>query len=78
MFRRSEPKLVIVLKRKLENLQNADDSENRAQIISEALQILSCKLVTFGPILKVISEEYCRAMKEYRKDILIEQKRREL
>ena len=78
MLRKSEPKLVTVLESKLKNLQNVEHSENRLEIVSEALQILSCKLVTFGPILKLILEEYSKAIKEYGKDVLIERKRREL
>ena len=78
MLRKSEPKLVTVLESKLKNLQNVEHSENRLEIVSEALQLLSCKLVTFGPTLKVIHEEYSKAIKEYGKDVLIERKRREL
>ena len=78
MLRKTEPKLVKVLKNKVENIQDIENVENRCQIISEVLQILSQKLVTFGPILKSIHDEYSKCIKDYKKDILIEQKRREL
>ena len=70
------PKLIVELTKKLLTLKNTQDFEDRIKIIEAILRTLSLKLVTFGPILRVVYEEYSEYLKYLRRNIMIEEKRR--
>ena len=70
------PKLIVELTKKLLTLKNTQDFEDRIKIIEAILRTLSLKLVTFGPILRVVYEEYSEYLKYSRRNIMIEEKRR--
>ena len=76
MLQRNEPKWVQILHEKLTNT-NAD-AENKIKIVFEVLQMLSTKLVTFGPLLKIIHGQCVKTFHELQKNVMIETKRREL
>ena len=70
------PKMIVELTKKLQTLKNTQDLEDRIEIIEAILRTLSLKLVTFGPILRVVYEEYSEYLKYLRRNIMIEEKRR--
>ena len=70
------PKMIVELTKKLQTLKNTQDLEDRIEIIEAILRTLSLKLVTFGPILRVVHEEYSEYLKTLRRNIMIEEKRR--
>lgn len=68
--------MIVELTKKLQTLKNTQDLEDRIKIIEAILRTLSLKLVTFGPILRVVYEEYSEYLKYLRRNIMIEEKRR--
>ena len=70
------PKMVVELTRKLEKLKTTQDIEERFKIADSIFKNLSLKLVTFGPILRVLSVEYSEYVNNLKRNAMIEEKRR--
>ena len=70
------PKLVVELTKKLEKLKVTQDIEERYNIADSILKNMSLKLVTFGPILRVLYAEYSEYVKISKRKSMIEEKRR--
>ena len=70
------PKMVVELTRKLEKLKTAQDIEERFKIADSIFKNMSLKLVTFGPILRVLSVEYSEYVNILKRNAMIEEKRR--
>ena len=70
------PKMVVELTRKLEKLKTTQDIEERFKIADSILKNMSLKLVTFGPILRVLSVEYSEYVNILKRNAMIEEKRR--
>lgn len=70
---RHQPKLVKALILNLESLKQVDDQAQRLDIVERVFQKLIINLATFGPILKILHQEYHDALKETQKRIIIEE-----
>ena len=70
------PKLFVELTKKLEKLKVTQDIEERYNIADSILKNMSLKLVTFGPILRVLYAEYSEYVKISKRKSMIEEKRR--
>lgn len=70
---RHQPKLVKALSSSLESLKDVENQSERLEIVERVCQKLILNLATFGPILKVVHQEYQVVLKDYQKRIFIEE-----
>ena len=78
MGTKHQPKLVTLMNKKLKNIEKCQNEEERFELAQTCFKKLSSQLVTFGPVLKVIQNEYESKIGSLERSCLVEQKCKEL
>ena len=69
----NQPRLVKILNNKLSLLNKVQESDEKLKIIENVFATMIENLVTFGPTMKIVYDEYQIQMKKLRKRIFIEE-----
>ena len=78
MGTKHQPKLVTLMNKKLKNIEKCQNKEDRFALAQMCFHELASQLVTFGPVLKVLQNEYESKIGSLERSCLVEQKCKEM
>ena len=78
MGTKHQPKLITLMNKELKNIEKCQNEEERFELAQICFKKLNSQLVTFGPVLKVIQNEYESKIGSLERSCLVEQKCKEL
>ena len=78
MGTKHQPKLITLMNKELKNIEKCQNEEERFELAQTCFKKLNSQLVTFGPVLKVIQNEYESKIGSLERSCLVEQKCKEL
>ena len=78
MGTKHQPKLVTLMNKKLKNIKKCQNEEEKFELAQMCFKELASQLVTFGPVLKVLQNEYESKIGSLERSCLVEQKCKEM